>query len=270
MSLIVDEETIAESLLIPLDLVKGILTGEVNDDALKEFDTAKNKETVVVEKRILTRGKVIMTIQHAPLAAAMGLCLAETNTVAVIDLEPYPTIPLYLGIAIKELPKYVNLLWDDNLDKKKYKENLYIYQSAGELNMPGINEVLKIFQTVVINCSEENWSELAPYADVIYITQPQNQVGIHKLFQIFARAKTYEEKSQVVWIKGQYSLDETQCLKMLRGFSDIMVAGEIPEMFLKVAPQEYSQTVMKILLPVFPELKPERKSLLGRLKEMVI
>lgn len=264
MSLLVEEEKIAESLSIPFELVKGVLSGDISDEDLKDYDPLRNKKTLVVEKKVFTRGKVLMTVGHGPLAGIMAMCLAQKNAVAVVDLETYPTLPFYIGMRASDLPQYVNFLWDDSFDKKQYKENLFVYlMPPKEDNPNGLNEVFKAFQTVIINCPENNWMEYASIADIIYIPQVQNLAGIHKLFQMTTNNK-YEEKIQGVWIDNELK-SKPQYLNVLREFSNILITGTIPEMYIDINPNKYLQPVKKILQPVFPELKSGPKKLFGLL-----
>lgn len=251
MAEIVEEEEISKALSIPVDLIKGVLDGSIDEEILKEFNPSK--PITVVERQVITRGQVIGVLQNSPLAAELAMFIATKHATAVIDLEQYPVLPLYCGMNIEQIPQHTNLLWDTHMDKKEYMPNLLIY-SMPEIDLKRISDVLKNFPTVVLNCPVELWEEIYPIADVFYVPVPQNIAGIHKVRQMLAKTPQYEEKAQIVWIKAE-SLNESQCLSIIRKFSNIRVAGQIPELSLEIKPQKYQRYITKILEPLFPETR---------------
>lgn len=260
MAEIVEEEEISKALSIPVSLIKGVLDGSVNEEDLKEFNPSK--PITVVERQVITRGQVIGVLQNSSLAAEMAMFVSTKQATAAIDLEQYPTLPLYCGMNIEQIPQHTNLLWDTHMDKKEYMPNLFIY-SMPERDLTRISDVLKNFPTVVLNCPVDLWEKIYPIADVFYVPVPQNIAGIHKVRQMLAQTPQYEEKTQIIWIKTD-SLNESQCLSIIRKFSNIQVAGQIPEMGLEIKPQKYQRYIVKILEPLFPEMR--KNGLLSFLK----
>lgn len=251
MAEIVEEEEISKALSIPIDLIKGVLNGSVDEETLKEFNPLR--PITVVERQVITRGQVIGVLQNSPLTAELAMFISTKFATAVIDLEQYPVLPLYCGMSIEDVPQHTNLLWDACMDKKEYMPNLFVY-SMPERDLTRISDVLKKFPTVVLNCPIELWEELYPITDVFYVPVPQNIAGIHKIRQILAKTPQYEEKLQIVWIKSE-ALNEAQCLSIIRRFSNIQIAGQIPELSLEIKPQKYQRYITKILEPLFPETR---------------
>lgn len=251
MAEIVEEEEISVALSIPIELVKGVLDGSIDEEKLKEFNPTK--PVTVIERQVITRGQVIGVLQNSPLAAEIAMFISIKQATAVIDLEQYPVLPLYCGMSVEQIPQFTNLLWDIQMDKKEYKSNLFVY-SLPERDLTRISDVVKNFPTVVINCPVELWEEIYPIADVLYVPVLQNIAGIHKVLQMIAKTPQYEEKTQIVWIKTD-SLNESQCLSIIRRFSNIHVAGQIPDLGLEIKPQKHQRYIAKILEPLFPETK---------------
>jgi len=251
MAEIVEEEEISVALSIPIELVKGVLDGSIDEEKLKEFNPSK--PVTVIERQVITRGQVIGILQNSPLAAEIAMFISTKHATAVIDLEQYPVLPLYCGMSVEQIPQFTNLLWDIQMDKKEYIPNLFVY-SLPERNLTRISEVVKNFPTVVINCPIDLWEDIYPLVNILYIPVPQNIAGIHTIRQILAKAPQCEEKFNIVWIKTD-SLNESQCLSIIRRFSNIQVAGQIPELGLEIKPQKHQRYIAQILESLFPEIR---------------
>lgn len=251
MAEIVEEAEISAALSIPIELVKAVLDGSIDEEKLKEFNPSK--PVTVIERQVITRGQVIGVLQNSPLAAEIAMFVSTKHATAVIDLEQYPVLPLYCGMSIEQIPQFTNLFWDIQINKKEYKSNLFVY-SLPDRDLARIGDLIKNFPTVVINCPFELWEGIYPIADVLYVPVPQNIAGIYKVRQMLSKTPQYEEKAQIVWIKTE-SLNESQCLSIIRRFSNIQVAGQIPELGLEIRPQKYQRYITKILEPLFPETR---------------
>lgn len=91
---------------------------------------------------------------------------------------------------------------------------------------------------------------------MIYLPVYQNQAGVYKIHQILRQNKLLEEKIQIVWITNQ---DNPQYLSILRQFSNIQVAGYIPDLAQDIKPQKYKRNISKILEPLYPgQRQPKR------------
>lgn len=90
----VDPELIASSLRIPLDIVKGILSGEIPDEILDSYDPGKPPELRVVEKKKYVHSKIIGVFSP-------GGCGATTVT-ALISLIASENIEDVLAIDLNE------------------------------------------------------------------------------------------------------------------------------------------------------------------------
>ncbi len=134
MSEIIEPEAIASALNLPLKLVQGVLEGTITESALDEYNPGKT-QIAVVEKTVLTRGKTIAIIDAPAVAAAMAVYIAEQHTVGVLDADHYPILPLFTGLSAKDLPRYVNYLWDKETESRpSHKENLFLFLPPDSIN----------------------------------------------------------------------------------------------------------------------------------------
>jgi len=255
LSVYAEPESISEALSIPLDIVKGVLSGEINEEALAQYDPAAAVR--MIEKQIITRGRIISVVQYAPLAAEFALYISQHNSVAAIDLELYSTLPLFFGLNISNIPQYSNVLWDEHLDNKPFQENIYIYSlPPGQRDIRPLAKILDTYPTTVINTPIDSIEVAQKLSDMIYLPVYQNQAGVYKIHQILRQNKLLEEKIQIVWITNQ---DNPQYLSILRQFSNIQVAGYIPDLAQDIKPQKYKRNISKILEPLYPgQRQPKR------------
>lgn len=252
LSTYAEPESISEALSIPLNIVTGVLNGEISEEVLAQYDPSMAIK--MVEKQVITRGRVIAVAQYAPLVAEFALHVSQHNSVAAIDLEPYSTLPLYFGMNIGNIPQWTNPLWDEHLDNKPYKENIYIYSlPPGQRNIKPIARILDTYPTTVINVPIELLFVAQKLADIIYLPVPQNLAGVFKIKQILSQDKL--EKGQIVWITNQ---DNNQHISILRQFSNIQVAGCVPDLSVEIDPQKYKRNISKILEPLYPAQRPKR------------
>lgn len=255
----VDRSVIAQSLSIPQEVVDGVLDGTIAEDKLIDFDPSQ--QIAIIETQIITRGRVLAVLQDPQLAAEMAIYISQQQMAAVVDLEPYSVLPLYLGAEIKNIPQVVNILWDEYVDKKEFKKNLFVYTIPNIENLPQLqSNILANYPTVIINFPSELWVNIAPLADMIYLPVPQNNAGLYKLYQITMRNKIYEKKMQAVWI-SESPANNTKYISGVRVFSNIYIAGNINESGLSISPGRNQKNIAKILEVLFPEVK--RNKILG-------
>ena len=241
----IEVQDIAISLGLPIELVEGIINGTVDESALKDYDPAS--QVTIVDKHIITRGHILAVLQNSQLAAEMAVCLSDIQPTAVIDLEKFSTLPIHLGIDIKNIPKAVNYLWDDNITRTAYKNNLYVYalprQSKVDLNL-----LYSAYPTVIINCSVEQMDQILPAIDMFYIPTLQDDAGIYRLYQISAQYKQYENRTQIVWLCKN---NNEKYLSQLRSFSSAHIAGCFDV-------NGSNKQIGKILEPLLPVKKKRR------------
>lgn len=252
---IAEPEAIATSLNIPLEIVQGVISGEISDDFLADYDS--KTQIKMVEKTVIVKGNLVQVVQHSPLAAAFAKYASQHNKTAVIDLEPYPTLPLYLGVSVSRIPTDINMLWDEEIDNKECQKNLFAYMPIPG-NQGSMEPVLGAYPTVVINTHLCDWAKIAPMAGIIYVPVTQNEAGIHRLYQMLANNKVYQNKIQIVWIKGPGSISDTESLSIVRRFSDVQIAGHIAEMFMDCNSTAYEKHIPQILSSVFPYQKAKK------------
>lgn len=238
-------EEIATSLRIPLDLIEGILSGTVDERSLQDFDPSS--KVTLVDKHIITRGNVLGILENPKLAAEIALYLSKSQATAVIDLEKYPTLPIHLGIEVKDIPRITNYLWDNDLTKTEYKNNLYLYGIPPNTEI-NLSPLFKSYPSVIINCSIEQMPNIYPLVDVFYIPIEQNDAGVYRLYQIFLHYKQYESHTHIVWICKNNS---EKYLTRLRSFTNAHVAGCLYD-------TNYSKYIEKILEPILPAKKKRR------------
>lgn len=256
MSEIIEPEAISTALNLPLELVQGVLNGTITESALDEYNPGKT-QIAVVEKTVLTRGKTIAIIDAPAVAAAMAVYIAEQHTVGVLDTDHYPILPLFTGLSAKDLPRYVNYLWDKETESRpSHKENLFLFLPPDSIK-GSVNDCLenlwRQFSTVLIHCSLTSWRELAVHADIIYLPQPSGAAGLHRIYQIVAQNSDLAPKIQIVWMPGE--LSDTAATGILRRFSNVQVAGVLSEQ-----QSSWRKQIKSMLEPLFPT---KRRALFG-------
>ena len=235
-------QEIATSLKMPIDLVEGIIKGVVNETALKDYDPAS--KITVVDKHIITRGHVLAVLENPKLAAEIALRVSRYQSTAVIDLEKYSTLPIHLGLDIKNIPKVMNYFWDNDTTHTAYKDNIFLYGVPQQVEK-SLNSLFRLYPYVVINCSADDMDSILPMSDVIYIPAEQNDAGIYRLYQIFMQYKRHEEQAHIVWLCRS---NNDKYLSQLRSFTSAYVAGCLHD-------TNYEKQLEKILEPILPQKK---------------
>lgn len=244
----VEPKDIAETLSIPLDLVESVLNGTVDEEELAKYDPSMAIK--VIERQVVNRGRVISVLQNPALAAEIALYVSNHNSVAAIDLQQFPVLPLYFGMNIEDIPQYTNVLWDEYSDKKPYKDNMYIYfmpPRGRKLSL--ISSVLNSFPTVVVNTPLELLDMACGLSDVVYLPVMQNLAGVHFVRQLLTQYKNMEEKIQIIWVTNQ----NIQYASILRQFTTAKIAGHIPDLQIDINSGKYQKLIAKILQPLYPE-----------------
>jgi len=117
MSELLTSEEIAKAIEIPEELVKGVLSGDIPDSVLDEYDPEKPPEIRIVEQRKFVRSLIVgivslgssggstLTSSLATLAS-----LRTTTPVAAVDLNEFSMLGSCLGIPFEKGKLYPNLM----------------------------------------------------------------------------------------------------------------------------------------------------------------
>lgn len=255
LSQYVEKEAIAAALGESVDVVEGVLNGTIDEEKFANYDPSAAVQ--LVEKKVITRGRVISVLQNSALTAEMAMAISNHNSVAVIDIEEYPVTPLYFGISIGDMPQYTNIIWDGLIDKKAYQGNLYLYSLApGQKDYSVLMPIFESFTTTVINVPYSLVDIAQKLSDVIYMPVAQNMAGVLRVKQVLSQY-AIGEKLQIVWVTEQNS--DMQYMSILRQFANVQVAGSIPELNLNISPQKYQKYISKILEPLYPEQRKTKR-----------
>lgn len=244
----IEVQDIAISLGLPVELVEGVINGTVDESTLKDYDPAS--KVTVVDKHIITRGHILAVLQSAPLAAEIALYLSSMQPTAVIDLERYSNLPIHIGMEIYEIPQSVNILWDEFIDQKEYRKNLFVYTLPNPKNINLIDSVFNYYPIVVLNLPAEQLEKILPIVNILYLPVSQDNAGVHKAYQVISQNKPYEEKVHLIWITKQ---NDNKYLSIVRNFSNVHIAGYISE-------GQYQKHIPKIMESLFPA---NRKKIFG-------
>ncbi len=204
MAEIMDTESISRAVEIPVDVVEGFLSGEINPEILQNYDINRKTEIRVVEKKRFISSKTIGVISPggsggSTFASALAYLLAGKveGEVALLDLNSISLEPVILGIDEEEYLEYINLERDirfKTIDKShKDLDNLHIcirqINSIGEDKISDIEDIrvvknLHNYTIVDIPFNIDKIEEISLEIDILFIVLKQNYNSIFILKNI--------------------------------------------------------------------------------------
>lgn len=160
MSELLTSEEIAKAIEIPEELVKGVLSGDIPDSVLDEYDPEKPPEIRIVEQKRFLRSRSIgiigtSDIKSSILAAylAVGLAKKAKYNVALADFNECPAQSTLLGINKADYAASINFLLseeDDFRSKGKHHptiKNLSLFLGATSISQNRVLTDEKIIST---------------------------------------------------------------------------------------------------------------------------
>lgn len=258
MAKIVDEEHIAKALNIPLGVVKGVLSGEMPDEILKDYDPARPPDVRVVERKKFVRSKIIGVVSTGgsgatTLAASLSIFSAKStkDPVAVVDLNEFSGLGYTLGLDVAEEKAafYPNVSWwkpagaAEGMVQHPSVENLSIVLGAAtaerhlelksEVVAACLKEISEGHAVTWVDCPSWPgwWKAVVPLFDILLFVVRPDAVSLFSLWQAMPVLKNWKEKMALV-ICGdglEDGITASECRRMLRKITDAPVVAVLPE-----------------------------------------
>lgn len=251
-----DEETIAKTIGIPLDVVKGVLSGDISDEILENFDPAKPPDIRIVEQRKIVRSLVTGVFSFGnsgatTLTSSLALLSAKQSgaSTAAVDLNEFANLGDVLKIPEPDnKPNLNGWLLSNNLPESLIThhklKNLFILLGAKTLsdfiNIPAtqISLLLKdlggICETVWIECpvSPAFWPIIINELDIACFILNPSYNSITAFYRALTIFTEYNPDKFVVVFnepdtkKGDLPVQE--CKKIMQNLLKVSVIGVVP------------------------------------------
>lgn len=290
MAEMIEPEYISASLKLPLEVVKGIINGEIPDSVLDQYDPARPPEVRVVEKKHYVRNKIIAV--YGPggtgattVAGMLSLLIAlQGKSVCAVDLSEYSALGYYLGIDCwkEKAVKYPNILWPNQKETSTEKDNLKVIPGAAtikkhqEIDWPNIREQIEAlsgsYEALVLDLPHniELSRPLISQSDCLVLVLKSDTPGINALWQMKPVIEEYLGKTCVVFNKaGEITLppDIKDILEYTAGKTYLQYDPKLKFDAFDSLRSEFARSVKRNLLPLLGyEEKEEPKKLLGIFK----
>lgn len=256
-----DPEAIARATSIPLEVVKGILSGELSDDVLEGYDPGKPPEIRVVEKHRYVRSRSIGVVSPGgcgatSVAAALAVAAAKMfgATVVAADFNEWGQLGRALGMAMPEddAALYPNVAWlRDGTDAEEHVvpapdiENLLVllgmpslpaYRGlTGEKMEAAVRSLGRLSPVVIVDCpsSVEIWPRFLPLLDfVVFVfrSDASSVAAARRVLMLFQKGELDGRSGAVFNFAGtDGSLTDAECRRAFRGPRELPVLGFLPE-----------------------------------------
>lgn len=258
MSKIVDEEYIVRALNIPLDIVKGVLSGEIPDEALEDFDPAKPPDVRVVERKKFVRSKLIGIVSTGgcgatTLTASLAVLSAKRtkNPIAAVDLNEFSHLGYALGLDVvgEKAAFYPNVSWwelsetGESAVQHPAVENLFVVLGAAtaerhlelkeEVVASSLKELSGSYAVTWVDCPTwpGGWKTVAPLLDVLIFVVRPDAASISSLWQALPVLRDWEHKMALV-INGdglEGCITSAECRRALKKTTGAPVLAALPD-----------------------------------------
>ncbi|NLX02686.1 MAG: ParA family protein [Syntrophomonadaceae bacterium] len=216
-----DEDSIAEALGMPKEVVKGVLTGEISDEIINQYNPAKPPEIRVVERKKFHRSKVIGFVSTggcgaSTMAAALSLSL-KGHSVLAVDLNEYGHLSNLLGKKKRELTPTV-LGWargsdidfiitpSVNYDLILGVSDIKEYLASIPNKMASlIHEASKRYEYLIVDCPgiPYLWEEVFQELDLIIWVNKTDPACLHNLQHLENLISPFKNKTMVLFNMAQ-------------------------------------------------------------------
>lgn len=258
MAKVVDEEHIARALNIPLEVVRGVLSGEVPDDVLEDYDPARPPDVRVVEKRKFVRSKLIGVVSTGgcgatTLTASLAVLSAKRtkDPVAAVDLNEFSRLGCALGLDVvgEKAAFYPNVSWwelsgvSESVLQHPNIENLFVILGAAtaerhlelknEVIASCLREITGAHAVTWLDCPSWPgwWKTVVPLLDVLLFVVRPDAVSLSSLWQAMPVLRSWEDKLALV-VSGdglEGGLAAAECRRALKKVTDAPVIAVLPE-----------------------------------------
>jgi len=258
MAKILDAEYIARALKIPVKIVKGVLSGNIPDSALDDFDPERPPDVRLVEQKKLIRSKLIGVISTGgcgatTLTASLAVLSVKRSDlpVAAVDLNELSYLGYAFGLDVlgEQAGFFPNVLWW-NADKVKNSlvqhpavDNLFIALGAAtaeryaELKPDKIESSLKTlagaYSTVFVDCpaSPYLWKDVTSCLDMLIFVVRPDIAHLMSFWQVVPLLREQKAKTVVV-INGENAkgaLATADCRRIIKEATDVDILTSLPE-----------------------------------------
>ncbi|NPV30525.1 MAG: hypothetical protein HPY58_12945 [Firmicutes bacterium] len=257
---LLDEEHIARALGLPVEVVRGVLSGEVPDEALDDFDPKKPPDVRLVERKKFVRTKIIGVASTGgcgatTLTAVLAVLSAKKSglPVAAVDLNEFAGLGPALGLDTmgEQAAFYPGISWwsggdvGDSVVQHPVLENLSLVLGAAtverwlELKFESLpvllNKLAGAQAAVWVDCpaSPALHETLFPCLDVLLFVLRMDAPSLASFCRTLPLIKKHgaEEKTAVVlnFEGAAGGLSAGECRRVLRKFTEVPAIAVLPE-----------------------------------------
>jgi len=245
----VDKESIAKAVGLPVRIIEGILSGEIPDEALEEFDPSRPPDIRVVEQKRFVRSRVIGilspggcggTVLTASLAAVSSQRVK--HAVAAFDFSEFPFLPAALGLNQDAFS--LNIIWDgDESFREKIPhprlKNLYVYVPDKKSSLLDNGETASLFSRagkefnlIWVDCpsSPRLWPDVLPHTDLLLLVLRQDFACLNALNTMIPLLENVLDRSAIVFNFDGFTggLNAAECRNAARALGNIPVMECLP------------------------------------------
>jgi len=259
MAEVLEEEYIARALNIPVDTVRGVLSGEIPDCALEKFDLSRPPEVRIIEQEKFVPSKLIGILSTGGcgatiLTASLAVLSAQRKKppVAAVDFNELSYLGYVFGMDVlgEQAAFFPNILWWNTAKEVKSSliqhpeiDNLFFVLGAAtaeryaELRPDRVADSLKAlagaYSSVWVDCptSPYLWKNVVPLLDMlIFVVRPE----ISYLMSFWqGMSLLQDQKSKiVVAINGENAdgtLSIADCRRIINETADVPIIASLPE-----------------------------------------
>ncbi len=259
MAEILDVEYIARALNMPVDTVRGVLSGEIPDSALDDFNPERPPEVRLVEQEKFIRSKIIGILSTGgcgatTLTASLSVLLANRTNfpVAAVDLNELSYLGYAFGLDVlgEQAAFFPNILWWNNTEDVKSSlvqhpnvDNLSFVLGAAtaeryaELKTDKIEGSLKslmgAYSAVLVDCptSPYLWKNLTPYLDLLIFVVRPDISHLMSFWQGMSLLQDQKSKTMVVvnGENGEGALSTADCRRIINETTGVSTIASLPE-----------------------------------------
>lgn len=288
-----DPHVIAKTLGLEESIVEGVLSGEIPDESLENYNIAKPAEIKIVEQKRFIRSRAIGVVttnnyEGSLLTAYLAANLANqvSYDVALADFNELPVQPTLLNINNADDAASINFLFsedDDFKEKGKYHptiKNLSLFLGTTNITQNQVMSDEKIisllvdigtnYSVVFIDCPNTfRWKTVLPFMDFLIVAVDQSLIGLRRYALIYSYIDTLNvtDRASVVLVNdGQTNnVPAVDARKYIHMTGNLPVIGVLPydtvvrkpENILK--PGKYQAEINNILRQIFTDLPAEKK-----------
>jgi len=259
MAEILDVEYIARALNMPVDTVRGVLSGEIPDSALDDFNPERPPEVRLVEQEKFIRSKIIGILSTGgcgatTLTASLAVLSAKRSNLpmAAVDLNELSYLGYAFGLDVlgEQAAFYPNILWWNTTEDIKSSlvqhpavDNLSFVLGAAtaerytELKPDKIESSLKAlmgaYSTVLVDCptSPYLWKNVTPYLDLLIFVVRPDIAHLMSFWQAMSLLQDQKAKTVVV-INGENAegaLSTADCRRIINESAGVSIIASLPE-----------------------------------------